>query len=169
MPGCFKAITTGVCKRLAKLTSLTEGNKNKKLDELYPVHFRALSAANLLSTTIPTLEEQQSSSLAIKNDEEWEKLKKRKAKDRKRMTFFKIGYSDFWGKPIHKIINEIKRKFPQLSWLRISMSYHRFCNIRELLQGDLGSKLSKNLESLDFATLPCNCRKKASCRFDGKC
>ena len=107
--------------------------------------------------------------MSILTEEESEIFNKRKAKDRKRMTFFKIGYSDFWKRPIHTIINEIKKKFPSLSWLRIGMSYHRFLNIRELLQGDLGSKLSKGIQSLDFATLQCNCRKKTACQYDGKC
>ena len=170
-PGCFKAITTGVYKRLAKLTTQTEENKKKRLDELYPVHFGALSDANLLNnSTIPTLEElQQSSSLTETEKLKILKIKKWQAKDRKRMTFFKIGYCDFWKKLIHKIINETNRKFPCLSWLRVGMSYHRFCNIRELLQGDLNSKLYKNLQSLDFATLPCNCPKNTECRFAGKC
>ena len=169
-PGCFKAIPTGVCKRLAKLTTLTEENKNKKMDELYPVHFGALSDANLLDKIqIPTLEQQQSSSMTTLTEEESAFRKKRQTKDRKRMTFFKIGYNDFWKKPIHTIINEIKRKFPSLSWLQIRMSYHRFLNIRELLQGDLGTKLCKGIQSWDFATLQCNCRKKTTCQYDGKC
>jgi hypothetical protein len=63
-PECFKVITTGVFNRLAKLTTTTSENKDKKLDELYPVHFEALSEANLLNTIeFPTLEEQQSSTL----------------------------------------------------------------------------------------------------------
>ena len=85
------------------------------------------------------------------------------------MTFFKIGYCDFWKKLIHKIINETKSKFPGLSWLRVSMSYHQFCNVHQLLQEDLGTKLSKNLQSLDFATLPCNCPKNTKCIYGGKC
>ena len=37
------------------------------------------------------------------------------------------------------------------------MSYHKFPNLRERLQADLGGKLNKNVGSLDFDTLPCNC------------
>ena len=170
-PGCFKAITTGVCKRLAKLTTLNDKNKDKKLNELYPIHFKALKEAELTSEEeIPTLEFQQS-----KTTEELQKnsiparLKKRRENDRKRSTFFKIGYCTYWEVPIHIMINDIKKKFPSLSWLRISMSYHRFNNLRELFQGDLATKLSKNLKSKEFEALNCNCRKNEKCKFDGKC
>ena len=138
----------------------------------YPQYtFRALSNANILNnTTIPTLEEEQQSSNVTEIDNiKLQKIKKQQAKDRKRMTYFKIGYCDFWRKPIHKIINETKKKFPSLSWLRVGMSYHCFCNIRELLQGDLNSKLYMNVKSLDFATLPCNCTEKKESCYAGKC
>ncbi len=35
---CFKAITKGVFKRLAKLTTVNESNENAKLKDLYPEH-----------------------------------------------------------------------------------------------------------------------------------
>jgi hypothetical protein len=47
-PGCFKAITTGVCYRLTKLTTIDENSANMKLNEIYPEHFSALNKADLL-------------------------------------------------------------------------------------------------------------------------
>jgi hypothetical protein len=47
-PACFKAISTGVFHRLAKLTSCTEENKNTLLSDLYPDHFAALKVAVLM-------------------------------------------------------------------------------------------------------------------------
>ena len=105
----------------------------------------------------------------LKRNNNVPKLKKRRERDRKRAVFFCIGYSHFWPKPIPYIIKKIKKDFPTLSWLRISMSYHRFTNLRELFQGDLSSKLTANIVSLDFMNRPCNCRDKANCPFDGKC
>jgi hypothetical protein len=55
---CFKAIPDGVCKRLAKLTTLTEENKDKKLDGIYPMHFKALKHAGLMTEKVPTLDEE---------------------------------------------------------------------------------------------------------------
>ena len=54
---CFRAITTGVFKRLAKLTAVNKSNENAKLKDLYPKHQKALQNANL---TVPdtTLKEQ---------------------------------------------------------------------------------------------------------------
>jgi hypothetical protein len=40
-PGCFKAIMTGVCYRLTKLTTVNKNNEDMKLDEIYPEHFGA--------------------------------------------------------------------------------------------------------------------------------
>jgi hypothetical protein len=34
-----------------------------------------------------------------------------------------------------------------LKWLRISMSYHRFPNLREMLKGDLLKKLTDGIKS----------------------
>ena len=36
----------------------------------------------------------------------------------------------------NQVLKEIKFKFPSLAWLRISMSYHRFTNVREHFQGE---------------------------------
>ncbi len=49
------------------------------------------------------------------------------------------------------------------------MSYHHFSNIRALFQGDLNTKLNRNIISKDFQELPCNCRNKTTCQYGGKC
>jgi hypothetical protein len=170
-PGCFKAISSGVCHRLAKLTTMDTDNGDKKLDELYPKHFEALSSAGLLEgKRIPTLREKKTE---LENSKENKRindvLKKRQANDRKRTIFFKICFSDYWRKPIHKTISDIKANFPTLKWLRVSMAYHRSLNVRDLFQGDLNSKITKGVKSLDFENLDCNCRNKQGCPFLGKC
>jgi hypothetical protein len=56
--------------------------------------------------------------------------------------------------------------------LRVSMSYHRFPNLRELLQRDLQQKLMDGIPSLDFQNLPCNCigdGPEPSCKFNNLC
>jgi hypothetical protein len=45
-----------------------------------------------------------------------------------------------WNNPIHAILKELRNK-DGLTWLRISMSYHKFSNLREIFQGDLNRKL----------------------------
>ena len=51
------------------------------------------------------------------------------------------------------------------------MSYHRFTNLREMFNGDLTCKLNRNVESLNFKTLPCNCRDHATtgCNYGDAC
>jgi hypothetical protein len=50
-----------------------------------------------------------------------------------------------------------------LRWLRISMSYHRFHNLREMLQqGDLSKKVTEGMGPMDFkVTRACNSAKEA--------
>ena len=73
------------------------------------------------------------------------------------MSYFCVGYTNAWPVPIHILIKEAKERFG-LTWLRFGMSYHRFTNLRELLQGNLTTKLNKDVTSLDFQPLECNCR-----------
>ena len=53
------------------------------------------------------------------------------------------------------------------------MSYHRFSNLGQAFQGDLSGKLTKNVQSEDFARLKCNCNKTSlvngECAYGGDC
>ena len=169
-PGCFKAIPNGVFNRLAKLMTVDDKNRDKKLDEIYPKHFEVLGKADLLQdVNIPTLKEKKDEIKRSKEDTVENRTKKRREKDRKRVIYFKIGFNNYWRRPVHKTIKEIKGKFESLNWLRVSMSYHRFPNLRELFQGDLNKKINRGLVSTDFKNLPCNCRNEAACPYKGKC
>jgi hypothetical protein len=97
--------------------------------------------------------------------EKWKEEKLERDKQRNRSVYFCIGYSKLWKVLIHTIIKKLRNKF-DLKWLRISMSYHRFLNMREMLQGDLSKKLIKGIKSCDFKVRDCNCR---SGRGTGKC
>ena len=96
---------------------------------------------------------------------EKEDIKKRKIS---RQTYFCIGVCDVWkGKnAIHITMNKLRKKY-NLKWLRFSMSYHKFSNLRELFQGDLTCKILKGIGSRDFEELECNCN--AASKIDGKC
>jgi hypothetical protein len=169
-PGCFKAIKTGVCYRLTKLTTVNEDSVDLKLNEIYPEHFDALNKANLLKDfEAPTLGVKTAELEAASKDEVGQATKKRRERDRKRAIYFKVGFCNYWRTPIHKTIREVKSRFPSLKWLRVSMSYHRFSNMRELFQGDLNTKLNRNVISKDFQKLPCNCRNKQACQYSGDC
>ena len=165
---CFKAITTGVYKRLASLTTVTNENKNSTLEQLYPKHFEALKKANLITSKVPTLEEELS-----KIEKPSDALKNTRDKDRKRSIYFWVAYSDFWQVPILRVILKLRKKH-KLKCLRVSMSYHRFTNMREIFQGDLSSKLNDGLSSLDFECLKCNCntnrgKKDGFCKYNNCC
>ena len=53
---CFKAIPSGVFKRLTKLTTITNESKNLTMDKIYPIHAEALSKAGLVQS-FPTFTE----------------------------------------------------------------------------------------------------------------
>jgi hypothetical protein len=167
---CFKAIPHGVSTRLAKLTSILPSNKNKSLEQLYPKHYEKLRLANLLYQPTSTLSQEferykQSTTNQAKTTKLW------RQRDRKRTVYFCIGYSRAWTTPIHAIIKDVKTILG-LSWLRVSMSYHRFPNLQEYFQKDLQGKLLDNIQSLDFKTLPYNCRKEDPdhpCKYNAIC
>ena len=93
----------------------------------------------------------------------------KRKKKRSRASFFCVGYSNAWGKKaIHTRIGEIQKKYKSLSWIRTSMSYHRFPNMREVFSADLSRKLLENVKSLDFETLDCNCR-RGICPYNKIC
>ena len=132
-------------------------------------HFKALKHAGLVVDKIPTLEEALSMIKNAKTDKEKIKAKEESDRNRRRSTFFCVGYSEIWDKPIHHTIRELKKDFG-LGWLRVSMSYHRFTNLREIFQGDLSGKLIEGVESRDYQILECNCRLPGGkCGYNNVC
>ena len=74
-PATMKAIPHGVCLRLASLTSISTGNKDKSLSVLYPEHAAALMAAGLVEGNLPSVDD------VIANHEE---IKQRKSEKERR-------------------------------------------------------------------------------------
>jgi hypothetical protein len=167
---CFKAIYTGVSKRLAKLTKVTAESADKKLDELYPKHAEALEAANLKPNNYPTLKE----TVEWNEDTEKDSNQKKKRKDQyKRQTFFPAACHYNFDKPIIATLMEARNKH-NIKYVRLSMAYHKFPNMTELFQSDLNKKVMHGVISLDFAKRKCNCTKALKdsnnqCIFSGNC
>ena len=110
----------------------------------------------------------------IKISNEKKGNKKRGRTNVTRQTYFCVGVSNaFKGKnAIHVLLKSLRDKH-NLKWLRISMSYHKFSNVRELLSGDLTGKIMKDVVLLDFMDRDCNCNKaslvKGKCIYGGNC
>ena len=168
---CFKAIPKSVCYRLATLTSMTPDNANKSLRALYPKHFAALGKAGLLTKTampsIPTLSQAKALYQPVSPTKRARQQRKR---DARRTAYFCIGVSRAWTTPIWLIIKNLKKKHG-LHWLRFSMSYHKFSNFREMLNGDVTTKINANVVSEDFRSRDCNCQhhKTEGCTFNNHC
>jgi predicted GIY-YIG superfamily endonuclease len=126
------------------------------------------SPISLKKFSIPTLTEKLTEIANSNEDTVENAIKKRRERDRKHATYFKVGFSNYWRTPISQTIKNVKKRFPTLSWLRVLMSYRRFLNLRELFQGDLNSKVTRDVVSLDFANLQCNCR-GGICKYNDKC
>ena len=165
-----KSIPNGVLTRLSRLTSITDENKDTKMDILYPSHAEALSTAGLAPKIYPTLGEVRKKDLLNKVAKEKRKLEHRSpsSKGIGRTTYFCIAYSKFWKEKIHSRIKKLKKAYG-LTWLRVSMAYSRFPNLREIFQGDLSKKLTDGLLSLDLMDRPCNCNKNSRCPTTGLC
>ena len=74
--------------------------------------------------------------------------------------------SKHWSKPIHERIKELHEKHV-LKCLQVSISYHRFANLRGIFQSNLNKKLIEGVISRDFCDLECNCNKLS--KVDGRC
>ena len=107
------------------------------IKERYPDHANALARAGICMKNFPNLKE------FWDNADEREKKKKEKRKMKrggKHNAYFCIGFSQLWREKIHSVIKKL-RKYHDLKWLRVRMSYNIFPNIGEILQGDLVGKL----------------------------
>ena len=148
------------------MTSATEENKTKRMDELYPRHAKALLNAKLQPTEYPTLGEMLQKQRYAKQKQE-KKENANLSRTRARQTYFCIGVSLVWKeKPIQKTLKSLRDKY-NLKWLRISISHHRFSNLREIFQGGLTTKLIQNVATKDCMDEIFNCHK--SSKMNGLC
>ena len=89
-----------------------------------------------------------------------------------RNIYFCVAYSRYLSTSIHRVINGLKRILI-LSWLRVRMSYHRFNNLAELLNGDLAAKIGQGIFSKDLMDRECNyslpSKVNGKCIYEGKC
>ena len=82
-------------------------NEKKRIDELYPEHAKALKMADLAPDVFPTL-----GNFIDQENKNTEEGKKKKRKNQwSRQTFFCIGFSRIWKKPIHIILNKLINKY----------------------------------------------------------
>ena len=118
-----------------------------KIDERYQGHVKALSKAGLAPKVHPTMNEiwKKANTSILKKDAKRENG----SRGKEHSMYFCIGFSKIWQKKIYNIIKKL-RDSNSIKWLRTRMSYHIFPNLGELLQGDLVSKIRRNLVSTNF-------------------
>jgi hypothetical protein len=163
----FAAIPHGVLGRLARLTSLTDESKDLKLNQLYPNHAHALLQARIAPDYYPTLQE-----MIDDNNRVHRRSRAQRKHDMRRQVFFCLGVSGWHLNPVHVLLKRLRNQF-NLKWLRISMSYHRFANLRQMYQRDKEAKLMDGIHCGDCVDRPCNCsmvsQVNGECPFGGKC
>jgi hypothetical protein len=165
-PHVFRAIKYGVLKCLASLMTCDEESAHQTMLLLHSDHHEAMQDARLskLSEASDTLSQvlERTKILESKKEE-----KKKCDDDRNRKVYFCIGYLTLWRHPLHKIILTNLKKRHRLSWLRFSMYYHRFPNLRDVFQSHLSAKMLENVVSEDLVTRPCNCSNRTRLATDG--
>ena len=122
------------------------------MNEIYPLHTDALRAAKLNPSKYPTLGELQDARARRERDigsSGTIDSRERKKGERARQTFFCVGFSSIWTKPIHKILQDLRNKY-NLKWLRPAISYHKFSNLAEKFNCDLIGKIMKNIKDFDL-------------------
>jgi hypothetical protein len=92
----------------------------------------------------------------------------KKDKDRMRGVFFCLGYSTFWDRPMHKELKKLRDK-RGLTWMRISMSSHRFPNLRDIFQSALTAKMIENFFHWTFNLNHANARLQKTNVSMGRC
>ena len=93
--------------------------------------------------------------------------------DRSRQTFFCIGISNVWTKPISLSLKKLRNEH-ELKWLRPSISYHKFSNLCEKFSSDVTTKLMRGIKDLEEMDCSCNCNRMSlkangTCLYGGKC
>ena len=112
------------------------------MDTIYPAHANALRKAGLAPPVFPTMGE-----LWEKQDEKVRENKERDISVKKnRNVYFCVAYSRCFSTEIHRVIDRLKKSF-NITWLRVRMSYHRYNNLAELLNGDLAVKIGRGIFS----------------------
>ena len=93
------------------------------MDQLYPGHIKALRIAQLikpnfkfltLKEQVANLKSQQSNNSNQEPSQEATSKQEKKKRDSSITTFFCIGYSQIWGKPIHQRLEALRKntEFP---------------------------------------------------------
>jgi hypothetical protein len=93
---------------------------------------------------------------------------KRRSKKHSCILLYRLLYLLEKANPSNSQGSETKTQATQ--WLRISMLYHHFSNMRDIFQSQLSAKMIENAESLDFNTRECNCRSPSgNCQYGKVC
>jgi hypothetical protein len=104
------------------------------MHQLYPEHAKALQHAGLSGSRFSTLKQVLDSRSGALRQSRSHSGKKSQA------VVFCLGDSRFWKTPIHVLLRCLRNKY-NLLWLRVTMSYHCFNNLRAMFQGHLNRVL----------------------------
>jgi hypothetical protein len=159
---CYRAIESGFLGRPAKLTLATAANFVRPMHQLYPEHAKALQRVGLSSSLLPTFRQVLDCRTGSQG------LSRSRSATKSGAVFFCLGFSKFGKTPFHLLLRRLRNKY-NLLWFRVSMSSHRFNNLRELCQGHLNKVLLRNVDSEDLRDRPCNCPGRGSCRYNNLC
>ena len=137
-PVTIRVIPSGFMNPLAKITSQKPSLHYAKVDKVYPDHANSLCKAGLAPPNFLTIGD-----LCKMQDEKLDNDIKREPdvnRKKNRIVYFCFCLITLFSYIFPQDDHQDKMYF-NLSWLRVWMSYHRFDNFTELLNGDLATKI----------------------------
>jgi cell pole-organizing protein PopZ len=164
-----RSIPRGVSIRLAGITTRTDENQKESLSSLYPdVHDTMIKSGILKGeAALPKLGKILDSRMEEQIASE---MRKEERKKDKRNVYLMSRYSGNWRIPLHKTAKKLRDKH-DLKWLRVRMIHKRHQNLKEMLLGDIATKVTSGIVEAGYAKKTkkklCNCR--SSCKVDGEC
>ena len=88
-------------------------------------------------------------------------MRKEERKKDKRNVYLMSRYSGNWRTPLHKTAKKLKDKH-NLKWLRVRMINKRHQHLKEMLLGDIATKVTSGIVEAGYAKKTkrklCNCR-----------
>lgn len=125
---------------------MTKSHLKKRINILYPDHIEALQHENLSPKEFPTMKRILKGLKTLK-----QRKKNKRGGEFSQQTIVCVGVNNVFNrdKVIHATLKKHKLKY-NLKWLRLSMAYHKFINMGDILQGGLTSTLMENIGLKDF-------------------
>ena len=157
-----RSIPRGVSIRLTGITTRTDENQKESLSTLYPEVHSTMIKSGLLKgeAVLPKLGKILDSRMEEQIASE---MRKEERKKDKRNVYPMSRYSENWRTPLHKTVKKLRDKH-NLKWLRVRMINKRHQNLKEMLLGDIATKVTSGIVIVEAGYAKKTKKKLCNCR-----